>query len=94
METSFDIIENTYTQKKKILQYLLQGNYITPMIAVEKFNCMKLTNRIAELQKQYDLRIDRMYNTKVNEDGNRVVYMSYWLTSSQIQRLKKAKNEQ
>ena len=91
METVFDIRENTDTQKKKILQYLLQGNYITPMIAVEKFNCMKLTNRIAELQKQYDLRIDRMYNTKVNEDGNRVVYMSYWLTSSQIQRLKKVK---
>jgi hypothetical protein len=91
METAFDIRENTDTQKKKILQYLLQGNYITPMIAVEKFNCMKLTNRIAELQKQYDLRIDRMYNTKVNEDGNRVVYMSYWLTSSQIQRLKKIK---
>ena len=91
METAFDIRENTDTQKKKILQYLLQGNYITPMIAVEKFNCMKLTNRIAELQQQYDLRIDRMYNTRVNEDGNRVVYMSYWLTSSQIQRLKKGK---
>lgn len=91
MEETFNINENIDTQKKKILQYLLSGNYITPMIAVEKFNCMKLTNRIAEIQKQYDLRIDRMYNTKINDDGNRVVYMSYWLTSSQIKRLKSTK---
>ena len=86
-------MENTTnTQKKKILNFLLQGFKITPMIAASsKFNCTKLTNRISELEAQYDMKFNRQWVTETNKDGNRSTYMSYHLSSSQIERIKKSK---
>lgn len=81
----------TDTQKKKILKFLLQEFKITPMIAFSKFNCTKLTNRISELEAQYDMKFNRQWVTEINKDGNRSTYMSYHLTSSQIERIKKSK---
>lgn len=79
------------TQKKKILKFLLQGFKITPILASSNFNCTKLTNRISELESQYDMRFNREWVTEINKDGNRSTYMAYYLTSSQIERIKKAK---
>ena len=89
-------MENTTnTQKNKILNFLLEGLKITPMIAASsKFNCTKLTNRISELEAQYDMKFNRQWITEINKDGNRSTYMSYHLTSSQIERINKSKSKQ
>ena len=84
----------TNTQKKKILNFLLQGLKITPIISASKFNCTKLTNRISELEAQYDMKFNRQWVTETNKDGNRSTYMSYHLTTSQIERINKSKSKQ
>ena len=38
------------SQKSRILKYLLSGKKITPMIAYEKFGCLRLSERIREIQ--------------------------------------------
>lgn len=45
------------SQKQLILDYLLEGNEITPMDALNKFGCFRLGARIADLKKDgYDIK--------------------------------------
>jgi hypothetical protein len=45
------------SQKQQILDYLLEGNEITPMDALNKFGCFRLGARIADLKKDgYDIK--------------------------------------
>lgn len=43
------------SQEKQILNYLLAGNKITPLEALQKFNCFRLGARIYDIQKEYPL---------------------------------------
>jgi hypothetical protein len=45
------------SQNKQILEYLKNGNSITPLTALEKFNCLRLSARILDLK-------DKGYNIK------------------------------
>ncbi len=38
------------SQTQKILEYLLEGNSITPLEALEKFKCLRLGARIADIK--------------------------------------------
>lgn len=45
------------SQKQQILDYLLEGNEITPIDALNKFGCFRLGARIADLKKDgYDIK--------------------------------------
>lgn len=45
------------SQKQLILDYLLEGNEITPIDALNKFGCFRLGARIADLKKDgYDIK--------------------------------------
>lgn len=45
------------SQKQLILDYLLEGNEITPIDALNKFGCLRLGARIADLKKDgYDIK--------------------------------------
>ena len=45
------------SQKQLILDYLLEGNEITPMDALNKFGCFRLGARIADLRDEgYDIK--------------------------------------
>lgn len=48
---------DTKTQKEQIKEWLLRGNSLTPMDALELFGCFRLATRIFELKKE-GLRID------------------------------------
>ena len=39
------------TQKAKILEYMKQGNSLTPLDALQKFSCFRLGARIYELKR-------------------------------------------
>ena len=39
------------SQKRRILNYLLEGNRITPLEALEMFNCFRLGARIKDIEK-------------------------------------------
>jgi len=44
------------SQNKRILEYLEDGNVITPMEALTLFGCMRLASRISDLKKKgYDI---------------------------------------
>ena len=40
------------TQRQEILAYLESGDVLTPLIALEKFGCMALSQRCGELIRQ------------------------------------------
>ena len=40
------------TQNQKILAYLKKGKAITPLQALDKFGCFRLSGRILELKEQ------------------------------------------
>lgn len=43
------------SQKDRILRYMLSGKKITQAIAYEKFGCFRLSERIREIQRDFDL---------------------------------------
>ena len=48
---------NHASQNYEILEYLMQENSITPLLALEKFGCFRLGARIWDLKHQgYDIR--------------------------------------
>lgn len=42
--------QSSETQKAKILAYMLEGNTITPLEALKRWNCFRLGARIADLK--------------------------------------------
>ena len=44
--------DSSASQKEAILDYLRQGNRITPLLALERFKCMRLGGRIYDLKKE------------------------------------------
>lgn len=47
------------SQKLAILEYLKAGNRITPLVALDKFKCMRLGGRVFELKQEgYPIKRD------------------------------------
>lgn len=63
------------TQKQQIAQYLLEGNSITPIEALNMFGCFRLAAVIFDIKKEYEW--DVTSTMIVEEDGKR--YASYKL---------------
>lgn len=56
----------TTTQNQQVLKYLLTGNRITPLQALDYFGCFRLGARIYDLKKLgYDIKSQ---NKKVGKD--------------------------
>lgn len=60
-------------QEKQILDYLRQGNAVTPLLALEKFGCMRLAARVYRLREQ-GFKIDTRHKRSNNK-----VYAEYYL---------------
>lgn len=58
------------SQNRRIADYLLAGNSITPLEALEKFGCLRLGARIADIKDRYGLQI--LSERYVTESGKRV----------------------
>jgi hypothetical protein len=72
MSTLID--KNTISQNDSILAYMLNGNRITPIKALNLYQCFRLTSRIFDLkQRGFDIKKEFV---KVNS-GKKV--MSYWI---------------
>lgn len=51
------------SQTEMILEYLKQGHSLTPLEALEKLNCFRLSGRILELrQAGYNIKTDTIEN--------------------------------
>lgn len=60
------------SQKESILNYLQTGKSLSPLEALDKFNCLRLGARISDLRKEgYNIQ------TTYNKDGKR--YAKYIL---------------
>ena len=50
------------SQKKEIYKHLKRGRMLTPLQALEKFECFRLAARIAELRNEgYDIRTSTVH---------------------------------
>ena len=51
----------TKSQEKRILNYLQNGGKITPMEALNKFGCLRLSGRIYDLKRKgYNIKSSRI----------------------------------
>ena len=66
------------SQTQKILKYMLQHRKITARTAIDKFNCLRLAARIADL-KAMGIGIESTLVYKKNKDGETVHYAEYRL---------------
>ena len=63
------------SQEQKILYYMLRGNRITPLEAMQRFQCERLAARIADIRKKgFDVQSEYV----ATPSGKRV--KSYWIT--------------
>jgi hypothetical protein len=60
-------------QEQQILDYLRQGNAVTPLVALEKFGCMRLAARVYRLREQ-GFNIETRHKRSNNK-----VYAEYYL---------------
>ena len=66
------------SQRAKILEYLYDNEWITPMDAISEFGCTKLATRISELIDA-GYSIEKQLVTDKNRFGQKIHYMRYRL---------------
>jgi hypothetical protein len=49
---------NTESQNKQITDYLLSGKSLTSIDALHKFNCLRLSARIANIREKYNVQTE------------------------------------
>jgi hypothetical protein len=59
---------NIESQSQAILRYMQQGNEITPLEALMRFQCMRLASRIRDIK---DMGIDIADRWVTRDDGKR-----------------------
>jgi hypothetical protein len=62
-------------QEQQILNYLREGNAVTPLLALEKFGCMRLASRVHRLREQ-GYKIETRHKR-----SNDKVYAEYYLSA-------------
>lgn len=71
--------ESSASQERQILDYLMQGNSITPLEALKYFRCFRLGARIADLKAKghiissrrvKDVRTGKWFASYTLENGN------------------------
>jgi hypothetical protein len=71
--------QESASQAKQILEYMRQGNRITQLEAIEKFGCLRLSARIADISKMIGYPCRRERISVRNRNGKEVRVMSYFL---------------
>lgn len=62
--------KHSRSQNARIAAYLKDGNSITPMDALNKFGCLRLGARIADIKELYGWKIES--NRVLTDTGKRV----------------------
>lgn len=71
--TQIDQAVNNQSQTDQIVDYMLAGNKITAIIALDLFKCFRLAARIADAKKRgYDI----MTTFEITENGKRYAVYS------------------
>ena len=75
---------DTKTHKKLLLDHLMTGATITPLEALQRFNCMSCSQRLGDLRRDNSIPIQSRFIT--TPTGKKV--KEYWLEPSYIQSVK------
>lgn len=67
------------SQTARILSYMLEGHAITPMEALQKFNCFRLGARIKDIERQLGFPPHRKRVKVRNAEGKEVYVTRYWI---------------
>lgn len=72
-------INNKMSQNDQILQYLREGNRLTPIDALQLFGCFRLSGRINDLRNMgYDIHTDMVTN------GHKT-FASYYIPKQEVE---------
>lgn len=77
---------DTATHKAKLLAHLMTGATITPLEALQRFNCMSCSQRLGDLRRDEGIPVQSRFIT--TSTGKKV--KEYWLEPSYIQSVKGA----
>ena len=75
---------NTAGHKAQLLAYLMTGARITPLEALQRFNCLSCSQRLGDLRRDNGIPIQSRFIT--TPTGKKV--KEYWLEPSYIQSVK------
>ena len=70
---------DTESQKAEILEWMLDGNRITGLLALKMFRSMRLPARIKEIKKAGYQVSDRFITVEDRESGKRKRVKEYWI---------------
>lgn len=71
---------DTATHKRQLLAHLMTGATITPLEALQRFNCLSCSQRLGDLRRDNGIPIQSRFITTAT--GKRV--KQYWLEKSYI----------
>ena len=71
--------KSSRSQAARIAEYLLEGNTITPIEALEMFGSFRLGARIADVEKLTGIRPQRRLVQVRNRSGKMVRVAQYWI---------------
>lgn len=72
------------SQNQQILDYMKSGKSITPLEALNKFECFRLASRISDL-KQKGIPISSEMTYKYDDNGKVIKkYKTYWIAKGAI----------
>ena len=66
------------TQTDMILRFMLDGNTITPLEALDHFGCFRLASRICDIERK-GYRVERKIISKKNMYGKTIRHAKYWI---------------
>lgn len=66
-------------QRERILKYLETHRGITQAEAYDAFGCLRLSERIRELEKSKKYKVEKAWETGANRYGDHVRYMRYFV---------------
>lgn len=74
------------SQKEMILSDLRKGDIITPLDALNRYDCMRLGGRIYEIRREIDPDTGKFYQVEMMPNKNGKRYAKYLLYSPKVRR--------
>lgn len=71
--------QTSASQSQRILAYMLEGNRINPIQALDQFGSFRLGARIADIEKIIGYPPERRRVKVKNREGKEVYVAEYWL---------------
>jgi hypothetical protein len=77
------------TQQNAILKALLAGEVISALTSLKDFGSLRLGARVFDIQKKYDIILNRKNLTGKTRYGTTYTVVQYWMSGKDIKKISK-----